>query len=476
MRSDNVLQFNYGLFNHQEEALEKILPLKVGALFMDMGTGKTRTMLEIIDKKLKKGKIERVLWFCPCSVKTNLKKDIAKHSNNALEIINIYGIESVSQSNRIYVEILKLVGSAKYMLVVDESSLVKNFFAVRSERIKQIATHCNYRYILNGTPVTKNEADLFSQFYILDYRILGYMSFWAFDHNHLVYNDYGRVTNVKNVDYLTNKIAPYTYQVKKEDCLDLPGKYTEPFWFELTQQQKYHYSETLNILLAEVDEFKEETIYTLLTALRLVSSGRRIKYEEDEEGFKHEPFFENPLDNPRIWALSVLLRKAMDKVIIWTNYNYEIEEIKVLLDDEYGKDSYSVIHGSKSLKDRDKALEEFEKDKTFLIANMNVGKFGLNLQFCSHSIYYSPNWDWGARIQSEDRIYRIGQNNKVLINEIYANAGIDELIEDNIYKKTDLANNITVELKDKNKLKDILKLVKGGEIGDTYRANKEVEA
>ena len=50
------------------------------------------------------------------------------------------------------------------------------------------------------------------------------------------------------------------------------------------------------------------------------------------------------------------------------------------------------------------------------------------------------------------------------------------MIEDNIYKKTDLANNITVELKDKNKLKDILKLVKGGEIGDTYRANKEVEA
>ena len=467
-----MLEFKSELYGHQNDALEKLLPLKVGALFMDMGTGKTRTMLEIIDRKISKGKIERVLWMCPCSVKTNLRKDIEKHTTNAMEIIDIYGLESLSQSQKLYVKLLKMVSNSKYMLVVDESSLIKGFFAQRSERMRYIAQYCNYRYILNGTPVSRNEADLFSQFYILDYRILGYSSYWAFDSNHLVYNDYGRVVNVKNVDYLTDKIAPYTFQINKEDCLSLPEKNYETFWFDLDTDQRYHYSWVFDVFAADVDEFKEETIYNLFNALRLVCSGREILEKED---FKHKPYFDNPLNNPRIEALRICLKKAGDKVIIWTNYMHEIEEIECLLKSEYGEDTYSVIHGKINLKDRDKELYNFENKKQFLIANINVGKYGLNLQYCNHCIYYSPNWDWGARTQSEDRIHRIGQDRPVFIQEIVADIGIEELIIDNLDRKTNLAASISFELKDKNKLKDILHLLKGEDIGDTYRANKEVK-
>ena len=213
------------LLPYQVPVYEKLKRIKVNALYLDMGLGKTRIAIEMIMDRFRRGKINHVLWLCPCSVKTNLKRDVLKHSKGLIEHITIMGIESISQSDRTYLKALSVVAKYKCYLIVDESNLVKNYFAKRTQRITELSNKCPYRSILNGTPVTKNEADLFSQWYILDRRIFGYRSFWSFANNHLEYNKYGRVVEVLNVDYLTDKMAPYSYQLKKADVLkDLPPK------------------------------------------------------------------------------------------------------------------------------------------------------------------------------------------------------------------------------------------------------------
>ena len=214
------------LYPYQEQAVEKLLRVKVGALYMEMGTGKTRTALELIYRRLESGKVKQVLWLCPYSVQRDLPELLSEHATGFESVIHIAGIESLSNSIRLYQELLHYVECDPTYLVVDESLLVKNPFAYRTERIISISKHCTYKLILNGTPVSKNEADLFAQWYVLDWRILGYQSFYSFSANHLEMDETrpGRVARVLNTEYLARKIAPYTYQCSKSDVLELPQK------------------------------------------------------------------------------------------------------------------------------------------------------------------------------------------------------------------------------------------------------------
>lgn len=248
------MQFKTDLYDYQRAGYEKLRKLKVGALYMEMGTGKTRTALEIIQRRLEKKRIKQVLWLCPCSVKVNLTSDLDKHADGWAGVIKVSGIESLSSSARLYAEHLQYVSQASTMLIVDESDLVKNSRAIRSQRITSIAEQCPYRLILNGTPVSRNEADLYGQWYLLDWRILGYQSFWAFAANHLEYDSRykHKVRQVLNIDYLTEKIAPYSYIVRKDDVLALPQKEFSWSNFYLTQEQSQHYDKVRDDFLEEL--------------------------------------------------------------------------------------------------------------------------------------------------------------------------------------------------------------------------------
>ncbi|WP_255304279.1 SNF2-related protein, partial [Streptococcus sobrinus] len=135
-------------------------------------------------------------------------------------MFSIVGIETLSSSIRANVECLKLVQENNVYLIVDESNLVKNHKAKRTQNIMRLSENCSYKLILNGTPISRNEADLFSQWQILDWRILGYRSYWSFSLNHIEWDERvrGKIKRTLNVDYLVRKITPYTYQVKKEEC------------------------------------------------------------------------------------------------------------------------------------------------------------------------------------------------------------------------------------------------------------------
>lgn len=439
---------------------------------MDMGTGKTRTALELIALRLDASKINHILWLCPCSVKPTIKAELQKHVDGDLSMFTIEGIESLSQSDRLYLKLLDLVARNKVFLIVDESNLVKNHFAKRTKRISALAKSCSYRLILNGTPVSKNEADLFAQWFILDERILGYHSFWSFEANHLEYDDYGKVRRVLNVDYLTEKISPYSYGVNKDECITLPPKRYRTRYFYLTEAQHWAYCDAMDRLLANVDEFDSTTIYKLFTGLQQVVSGNAITKINP---LKNVPMFINPLDNPRIDALLDEVEDVDEKIIIWCKYKSEIIDISKVLRDKYGSASVAQFYGDVSLKNRDIEMGKFRNEAQFLIANKTCGGYGLNLQFCHRMIYYSNDFNWATRAQSEDRVHRIGQDREVKIVDICADSKIDERILENLDRKGNLCDWFKDELK-KNR-DNIAKWLDGkGDLHDKDRSESEREA
>lgn len=443
------------LYPHQQEAVEKLSKVKVGALYMEMGTGKTRTALELIERRLRAGKINKVIWLCPCSVKVNLRRGIARHAVIEDGLLEICGIETLSSSARENRRLRQITKTHRCFLVVDESILVKNAFAVRTSNIIMLADACQYKLILNGTPISRNEADLYAQWRILDPRIFGYRSYWSFAANHLEVDETtGRIRNVLSVDYLTQKMAPYTYQILKSDCLNLPEKIYRSFWFSLTDEQLQHYAEVCDMFLSAVvldSRYETTAIYRVLTALQLVSSGRRVLNTSPLDPITSEPFFERPEDNPRLQALLSTIDLYPDpneKVIVWGRYNHEIEDIYQALMQQ-GKD-VALFYGALSQKRRQESLDRFAADTRFLVGNKNCAGFGLDLQYSHYAVYYDDDWDWGRRIQSEDRIHRIGQTHNPVIIDLMADSTIDERIAKSNARKENLADSFKANLRKKN--------------------------
>lgn len=440
------------LLPHQIVAVEKLIKLKVGALFMEQGTGKTITTSEIARIRLESKKIDSIIWLCPCSAKGNIKREIIKNCpDEMLRYFTICGIETLSSSIRALSYLLNLSKEKKCFLVVDESLLIKNPRAYRTENIIKIGENCKYKIILNGTPVSRNEADLFSQFYLLDWRILGYKSYWSFSANHLEFDEYGKLKNVLNTDMLAKKIGPYTYQIKKEKCIKLPDKKYSTYNFYLTNEQDEEYMRVAGILMEQLDGWHSETVYRLFSGLQAVISGKRLIFNEKATHFETVEMFENPHDNPRIKELLDCLTE--EKTIIFCRYESEIQQLCDILPDS------ARFDGKVSIKEREKALKAFSEDKKYLIANRNCAGYSLNLQFCHKIIYMSNDWDLGTRLQSEDRVHRLGQEYNVEIIDICAYNTIDEKILNCLWKKENLLDSIKGEIeKSKNNiLKETLK-------------------
>lgn len=448
------------LLPHQAEAVKKLKKIKVGALYMEMGTGKTRTALELIAQRLNAGKVDHVVWLCPCSIKGDIARGIAEHSDLAdTGLLDVVGIETLSTSVRECSRLLELAQSRRVYLVVDESSLIKNHKALRSEHISQIAGKCNYKMILSGTPITRSEEDLYGQWKILDWRILGYRSFYSFAANHLEYDKKGRVRNTLNTDYLAEKIEPYTYQVLKSECLVLPEKHRKTRPFLMTDEQDVHYSWVIDRLLTDLDEMTSEAIYRLFGALQSVISGYRIDIDHKLRTSR-EMMFDNPEDNPRVKCLLRALQDFEDeKILIFCRFTDEILILHRILSDR--GIPCAAFYGGMRQKDRELALDDFRGPARILLANKACGAHGLNLQFCRNIIFYSHDWDWGTRAQAEDRVHRIGQTEDVNILDIECANSIDVKILECLKRKGNLSDEFKRNIRLVQK-EELLKAVRGG--------------
>lgn len=448
---------------HQLQAVEKIKPFKVGAFFMDMGTGKSLSAMMLIKERAHK--IDNVIWLTPVSLKRNVVEQIKTHTDVSNDDIymfndkttaeslpiakwNIIGIESVSGSDRAYLAFKHLVNENS-LVIVDESSFIKGFKSKRTRRISNISEIARYRLIMTGTPMSQGIEDLFSQFYFLSPRILKYRTWRSFAKKHLQYSpDFiGKIEARYGVEELAVKLEPFSFQIKKDECLTLPEKTIQSRWIDLTptQNQMYEVAKDLfemNIMGCEDKYGVNIEVYKLFNSLNLIVNGLNPENHEN-------------ISNRKDLELLAIIEslKQESHIIVWCNYVSLLNRV-VQLTNGY---SYS---GQQSEYQRSILLSKWRENGGILVATPGCGGMGLTLTEAQTSIFYSHSWKYAERLQSEDRIHRIGQDKPVKYIDIYAESGIEHKICDSIQRKEDALQAFISEVRDaqsqRSKLKELI--------------------
>lgn len=403
----------YSKLKNQQLAFDKLSRLKVGALFMEMGTGKTKVALDLINSK--SNKIDYILWICPFSIKNEIIKERDKWYP-AMKI-DVVGCETIGSSDRTYLEILKKVATSKTFIVVDESLKIKNINAKRTRRIIEFGGYAQYKLILNGTPITKNVIDLWAQMEFLSPKILK-MSFNQFKNTYCEYYIRGRLKGMvkkqHNIEHLISLIEPYIF-----DCdLDIEAK-------------KMYYNYFYDVDMFQYSSLKNELLECITNIDFFVLT---TKLQQFYTTYKEE-------------TLKELLGQINDQVIIFVKY---LDSIPA---------GANKIVGDMNTKERKQVIDKFERgDFKELYITYGCGSYGLNLQFCRNIIFAEHCFDYSQRIQTEARIYRIGQNYDVNYYNLWCNVGLEKMIQSSLNKKSNLLNEIKKEIdkKGENNLKKLL--------------------
>lgn len=436
------------LYPHQQQPIQKLQKSRVGGLFVDMGLGKTREAIELIN--LRQHRIDRVIWFCPVSLKTTIRYEILKHTDIAESGIYVFddhttsrtmstsafwyiiGIESMSSSDRMVLTAYRLITSRSFV-VVDESSYIKGHYAIRTRRITTMSEKARYRLILTGTPMSQGVQDLFAQMRFLSPKILGYHSFYSFAANHLEYSEKypGLIVRAHNTDWLAAKIQPYVYQLTKEDAgLDLPKKLYDSRYFLLTDEQAEAYEQAKwDILMSCPDDLLDSyVIFQLFTALQQIVSGF-----QNRDG----KLIEYP--HKRLTILNEILCSIpeSEKIIIWCKYRYSLRAIAEMLAAVYGPDSVSRFYGDLTESERDCELEHWRNEARFLVATQATGSHGLTLVESAYSIFYENGFKYAERVQAEDRNHRIGQTRRPTYIDVVSASNIEKRIMKALAEKGD---------------------------------------
>jgi SNF2 family DNA or RNA helicase len=466
------------LLPHQIPAVNKIRPSKIAGLFMEMGTGKTRTAFELV--YLRQGRFDKVVYFCPVSLKETVRQEILKHTdctdiyvfsdktteeNLPAALWYIIGIESMSSSIRIILAARKLI-TAKTFVILDESSYIKGAYSMRTMRITELCKDAKYRLILTGTPLSQGVVDLFAQMRFLSPKILGYNSFYSFAANHLEYSEKypGMIVRSHNTEFLAAKISPYVYQVTKDECLDLPSKLYTARYFHLTDVQAHYYDLAKEEIISQIDDHDITSIFIfrLFSVLQGIVCGFwNRKYKDKATGTEKVKKIE--FEHNRVTTLLNMINSIPDdkKIIIWCKYQYDIEQIKQELEIVYGKDCVAPFYGALNEKERSRQVENFRNGARFFLATQSCGGHGLTLNEAHYVIFYNNAFKYSERLQAEDRCHRIGQEEKVTYIDLHCVDTIDDRIEKALSKKGSLVAEFKNEIdkvKDKKtKLKELIK-------------------
>lgn len=386
---------------NQQEAFEKFSDLKVGALFMKQGTGKTRVALELI----KSTDCDFVLFLCPFSTKSNLKVEIDKWGlDRPFEIV---GYETLSSSDRTYLGLLDLKKQyQKLFIVADESVFIKNSDSKRFERMLRLRDMSEYRLILNGTPITKNEWDIYNQMEFLSPLIIK-MSRLEF-----------LQTFFKKIKYKHKGESPREFYTLSEVNIDYLHKLIEPFIFEadLVFDKKVSSHEIMVSSSDETDELYEERKQNLLNSLAIGEckveqfTNLAVACFDDKERHK------------------TIAKQLKGQIIVFCSLLSEVKHISEEID-------CYVITGAVAPQKRIEIINQFKEDDKPLLMTYGTGAFGLNLQFCYRIAFASLTFDYAKIDQAMSRIKRIGQENDIEYTYFTSNLGIYNMIKDNIVKK-----------------------------------------
>lgn len=377
---------------------------------------------------------------------------------------------------------------------VDESVVIKNWESNRTAFIvNKLGPHFAYKRILTGLPTPKDPLDLFGQFYYLNPAILGYYNWVAFRARYAkVYNicmlktaelqarfkaalggnDYVRIPNLGNMaitdlsrehiihemgvrnmwlptipringyqneDELRDKIAPYVYRCRLEDCYDMPASVYMKREVKMTPEQSRIYQELKTFCTAKLESQDYVTathVIVQMIKLHQVLCGRAV----DEAGNEHEI----ETNRPKELLAAIAELEETEKVIIWCVYDNDIQRVVAALRREHGENSVSRFWGG-NIKTREQEEHAFKTkpEVRFMVATQSAGGRGRTWDMANTVIYYSNNDNLDHRSQSEERPKAMNKKIPIAYIDLITPGTVDEKFITSLRRKIDMATAIT---------------------------------
>ena len=444
------------LMDHQRKGAELALERPRHGFFYQTGVGKTLIGLEIcVQKRVK------TLVVCPLSIITNAWIEDAEKFYPGLKIINLWAfkkrrksqsgaiayrkaLESCSiavinfDSFRAIADELSKVGFK--MLIVDESSKVKEFKSKITKALIKFADDMPYVYLFSGTPAPNSEMEYFSQIRMLDQELFS-TSFYGFRSRYFYPAGYGgyqwKMMEGKRIEFM-EKLAKVTSVVKKHDVLDLPEKTINVRDVYLSPKELKIYKEMERHLIVE---FEDTEVLAANAAVKL------MKLREATSGFligeEHKIVVTG---HSKLKELKYLLEEIDDQTIIWTNFHHEAASVTDMLT----KAGISWVRADGTIKQegKDEAIRKFKSGeaKVFVAHPASVGH-GITLTCCSFMVYFSMSYSYELHQQSSDRIYRYGQKNACSYYYLIAKDTVDEVIVKALSKKKKVVDEVFAFIK-----------------------------
>ena len=464
-------------YQHQLRALERSWDKEYFAYFMEMGTGKSKVLIDNASILYDKGDINGLLLIAPKGVYKNwYKNEIPTHMVDHIEKKVVLwetsnsSAEQIKKLNSLFstgtdfhilimnVEALsypkatefarRFLSSHKAMMAIDESTTIKTPTANRTKNILRLRPLTKYRRILTGSPITNSPLDLYTQAAFLDSYLLGFDSFWAYRAHYCVMKtmNLGSRTvsvpvgpNKRNLPELEEKIKKFSERVLKDDCLDLPKKTYVTREIDLTGIQRKLYNEMRKYALSQLDGKVCSTSTVMVQLLRLhqISCG----YHANDDGTVQE------LPCNRLTELMDILWELSGKAVIWSFYQKDVERIIQEIKKQFGEESVVDYYGLTPQDERQQNIEKFQNNPKcrFFVGTTQTGGYGITLTSASTMIYYSNGYDLEKRLQSEARIDRIGQTKPMTYIDLVAEDTIDNKVQKALRTKMNIASDVMGE-------------------------------
>jgi len=463
---------------HQIKGLLQSRDREFFALLLDMGLGKSKIIIDTASYLFGSGKINGLVVIGPKSaLRSWSEQQLPTHMPNSIECKTVvWGSQSKALDNQLkslfQVEPLKLhtlimnvdavitdrgydilekfLRAHDALLVVDESTNIKNPRSSRTKVLTKLGKLARYRRILTGTPIANRPIDVYAQFQFLSDGCLGSSSWFAFRNRYAVtktmYFNGRKVETIigwQRLDELFNEISKHSYRVLKKDCLDLPDKIYQTRHIELAPEQRKYYEEMRDLALTELSSGALVAAPLVITRiLRLRQS--LCNLAPSGEGDGTTTFISDK--DPRLTEVLALLEETGDqKFIIWSCFTASILKLVEAINKEFGEGTTAAFYGGVSTAQRQQLINDLQGDTKLrgLVMQSAVGSEAITCTAATVNIYHDNDWSLRLRQQSEDRTHRIGQTRSVLYVDLVAADTIDETIVSALRDKKDLAQIVT---------------------------------
>jgi len=470
----------YPPFKHQLEGIQILRSNRYFGFFDEPGTGKSKVIVDGTNQLFLDNGNNLTVVVCPNTVKSTWSNQgwgqINVHTPSELEPF-IYRIESgkrllstdeILQFKRtrplwvvVNYEALRsaeiqdwlsviLSQSAPSTLVLDESTRIKNRTALQTKAALRLSKFASRRYILTGTPITKNPLDLYTQMNFLSPDILRFPSFVAFRNRYAKMGGYsvgGRPVEVvgwQNLSELKQKIAKFTRVVEKKQALpDLPDKLYTRIDVPLTTEQERSYEQMREYAIAEFPDSMDRAMapiaLTKLLRLSQITSGHLTV--TDGLGTSTVKHFAK---NPKIDVVLDLLEEH-EHMVVFAMFIAEVHQLSAAL--KAKGISHGLIYGETPNKEREAIQEAYQKGEIrVVVCQVVTGGIGITLTRGHAAVFLTNPYSYEARVQAEDRLHRPGQKHNVTYFDLVATCRgrqtIDNTVLDVLKKKERLSESV----------------------------------